>query len=107
MTVDAAFQSYTSGIYTGCPASFATAHAAINHAVIIVGMDANKNYIIKNSWGPGWGDSGFATISSTADCALSAFVFQLTMPTPPPESKWGYQLLGSTLMLLLALLMLS
>ncbi len=105
MTVDQAFQQYTSGVYTACPTSFATAHAAINHAVVIVGMDANKNYIIKNSWGTRWGDSGFATISSTADCALSAYVFQLTMPTPP--SSWGYQLLGSSLMFLLAFLMLS
>ena len=58
MAVDASFQSYSSGVYTMCPA-FANAYASINHAVVIVGMDADKNYIIKNSWGTGWGDSGF------------------------------------------------
>ena len=46
---NAGFMSYTSGVYTGCPDS-ATSISSINHAVIVVGMDANKNYIIKNSW---------------------------------------------------------
>jgi C1A family cysteine protease len=80
MYVDSSFQSYSSGVYTSCP-NFANAFASINHAVVIVGMDANNNYIIKNSWGTAWGDSGFATVSSVNDCALSAYVFKLS---------WGY-----------------
>jgi cathepsin L len=94
MMVDSALQAYKSGVYTGCP-NFANAFATINHAVVIVGMDADKNYIIKNSWGTRWGDSGFATISSVNDCALSAYVFQIS---------WGYQLLGSSLIFFIALL---
>lgn len=94
MYVDARFQSYSSGVYTSCP-SFANAFASINHAVVIVGMDADKNYIVKNSWGTTWGDSGFATVSSVNDCALSAYVFKIS---------WGYQLLGSSLIFFLALL---
>lgn len=89
---NAGFSSYKSGVYTGC-SDFATSFAGINHAVVIVGMDANKNYIIKNSWGTAWGMNGFATVSSTNDCALSAYVYQLT---------WGYQLIGSTFFFLLA-----
>jgi len=94
MAVDASFQSYSSGVYTLCPA-FANAYASINHAVVIVGMDVDKNYIIKNSWGTLWGDSGFATVSSVNDCALSAYVFKIS---------WGYQVLGSSLLFLFALL---
>lgn len=94
MSVDASFQSYSSGVYTLCPA-FANAYASINHAVVIVGMDADKNYIIKNSWGTRWGDSGFATVSSVNDCALSAYVFKIS---------WGYQVLGSSLLFLFAIL---
>ncbi len=94
MYVDSAFQAYRSGVYTGCP-SFDNAYAGINHAVVIVGMDADKNYIIKNSWGTTWGESGFATVSSVNDCALSAYVFSLT---------WGYQLIGSSFIFFLSLL---
>lgn len=94
MYVDTTFQSYSSGVYTQCP-TFATAFAGINHAVVIVGMDADKNYIIKNSWGTAWGDAGFATVSSVNDCALTAYVFKISS---------GFQLLGSSLILLFALL---
>lgn len=96
MYVDATFQAYRGGVYTLCP-SFNQAFNGINHAVVIVGMDADKNYIIKNSWGTAWGDSGFATVSSVNDCALSAYVFKLS---------WGYQLVGSSLLFLLGLLVL-
>jgi cathepsin L len=94
MAVDTSFQSYSSGVYTLCPA-FPNAFASINHAVVIVGMDADKNYIIKNSWGTAWGDSGFATVSSVNDCALSAYVFKI---------NWGYQVIGSSLLFLFAIL---
>ena len=70
MYAGGAFMSYTSGVYTGCPA-YATAITQLNHAVLIVGYDANGNYIIKNSWGTNWGVNGFATISRDADCGLS------------------------------------
>lgn len=94
MYVPTSFSSYTSGVYSLCP-NFTASYAAINHAVVIVGMDANKNYIIKNSWGTNWGDSGYATVSATNDCALTAFVYQLT---------WGFQIIGSSLVLLLGLI---
>lgn len=54
MMVDSTFQAYRGGVYTDCP-NFMNAYAGINHAVVIVGMDADKNYIIKNSWGTAWG----------------------------------------------------
>ena len=54
------------------------AYANINHAVELVGVDCSTgNYIIKNSWGTSWGDGGFATIDTTADCGLSAFVYSI------------------------------
>jgi cathepsin L len=74
---DSGFMSYSSGVYSGCP-DFTTSFNAINHAVIIVGYDSNGNWIIKNSWGTGWGQSGFATVSVANDCGLTAYVYQLT-----------------------------
>lgn len=56
--VTPAFQAYTSGIFNE--------HAAVsgpndvNHAITIVGWDDTKQaYLVKNSWGPKWGEKGY------------------------------------------------
>lgn len=73
---DSTFMSYSSGTFS-CPVNFTTAFANINHAVELVGMDCNGNYIIKNSWGTSWGESGFATVSASSDCGISAYVYSI------------------------------
>jgi C1A family cysteine protease len=78
---DSGFMSYSSGVYSGCPA-FETSYNSINHAVILIGYDASGNWIIKNQWNTGWGESGFATISGTNNCALNAWVYQYSSTTP-------------------------
>ncbi len=53
------FYSYTSGIYTHTSGSFQG-----YHAVLLVGYDDTNNcFIVKNSWGTGWGESGFFEIA--------------------------------------------
>jgi len=56
--VTPALQAYKSGIFDE--------HAAvsgprdINHAITIVGWDdSKKSWLVKNSWGPRWGDNGY------------------------------------------------
>jgi hypothetical protein len=66
---------YTGGIYSGpCGPS-------LNHAVAIVGygvsVDGQKYWIIKNSWGEFWGESGFmklirGTESPKGHCDITA-----------------------------------
>jgi hypothetical protein len=73
---DTGFQAYKSGVYSGCPSSFASSYSKINHAVVIVGYDVNGNYIVKNSWDTTWGTNGFGVVSKDRDCGLSAYVFQ-------------------------------
>lgn len=46
--------AYSSGVFV-CSVSNTAAYSQINHAVELVGMDCSGNYIIKNSWGTGWG----------------------------------------------------
>jgi C1A family cysteine protease len=56
--VTTAFQAYKSGIFD----EFADCNGErdINHAITIVGWDDSKeSYLIKNSWGTGWGDNGY------------------------------------------------
>ncbi|KAJ4817417.1 hypothetical protein LUZ62_029983 [Rhynchospora pubera] len=67
------FQLYSSGIFAG------TCGTSLNHAVLAIGYgtDNGTNYwIVKNSWGTGWGDSGYIKmqkdISNTAGlCGLA------------------------------------
>ncbi len=53
------FFSYHSGVY-----SYATGNLAGGHAVLIVGWnDLDNAFIVKNSWGTGWGESGYFRIA--------------------------------------------
>jgi C1A family cysteine protease len=56
------FQSYKSGVYN---AADCFAGGQINHAVTAVGYTANA-WIVRNSWGTGWGDQGYILISQDA-----------------------------------------
>ncbi|MGD0234166.1 MAG: C1 family peptidase [Syntrophorhabdales bacterium] len=61
MNVYADFFNYTSGIYSYVSGSYQG-----GHAVLIVGYDdVNQCFIVKNSWGTGWGEAGFFRIAYT------------------------------------------
>ncbi len=56
-----AFQEYKGGVFGTCEKSVCSGD--INHAVLIVGWnDVTSTWIIKNSWGKSWGESGFANV---------------------------------------------
>jgi cathepsin L len=70
VTLDASdWGYYKSGVFKCNP------QVSINHAVTLVGYDGNKNWIIKNSWGTGWGASGYMTIKSgtTYNCGICKY----------------------------------
>ena len=55
-----ALQSYGGGVFNGCESAGYT-----NHAVAVVGWDDNYGggvWIMRNSWGTGWGESGYGYI---------------------------------------------
>jgi len=63
------FFSYRSGIYSLTPGCCndskvcPSCHYAGGHAVLIVGYDDEEEYfMVKNSWGTGWGESGYFKI---------------------------------------------
>ena len=91
--VNAEFQAYTGGIFNGPTCS------DINHGVTLVGWDDSQGasgvWIIRNSWGPGWGESGYMRIEyGVCDmCYGAAYVdyggtsgIIITLPGGPPAA---------------------
>jgi hypothetical protein len=66
---NSAMQAYTGGIFNGC------ANGDINHAVTLVGWDDTQGtdgvWIMRNSWGPGWGEGGYMRIPY--DCSYIGY----------------------------------
>jgi len=87
---DSSFQNYKSGVYDKC-----NPKGPANHAVVVVGWGTENNvpyWLIKNSWGTGYGDKGYVkvkrgTCKTAKDCAwvqCSKDGQAVPVPAPPP-----------------------
>ncbi|XP_054776555.1 zingipain-1-like [Prosopis cineraria] len=60
------FMSYTSGIFSGDDCTSIFSSCSHNHAVLIVGYGSSSTgqdyWIVKNSWGSTWGQSGYILV---------------------------------------------
>ena len=59
VNADTGFGEYSGGVYAGCDST------ATNHAVTVVGYgteDGVDYWLVKNSWGDSWGESGYIKI---------------------------------------------
>ncbi len=77
--VDSYFQNYTGGVFNN--------HASgnPNHAVALVGWDdSNSCWIMKNSWGTGWGESGYMRIGYGCQQIGYAAAYGIPSGTTPP-----------------------
>ena len=96
-----AFSGYAHGIYedtnTACDGS-PCAYTTSNHAIALVGWDNTPPeggggvWILRNSWGTGWGESGYMRIrytSAVVGCAVAYLVYQ--SPTSPTPTPFGYK----------------
>ena len=94
-----AFQGYSGGIYqdtnTSCSATPCD-YTTTNHAVALVGWnDADGAWILRNSWGPSWGESGYMRIKYTSAivaCEATYLVYSvipgITVTAPASASSW-------------------
>jgi hypothetical protein len=79
--VNSAFQNYTGGIFNSCQ------NYSCNHAVVLVGWGSTY-WIMKNSWGTGWGENGYMRI--TFGCSRIGYAASYALPdtvipdTDPP-----------------------
>jgi hypothetical protein len=82
---NSAMQNYTSGIFNSCSSS------SPNHAIVLVGWGSTY-WVMKNSWGTGWGESGYMRI--TFGCSNIGYAAAYGIPsggTPPPPEDDPYE----------------
>jgi hypothetical protein len=80
MTVYEDFMYYTGGVY-----KHVTGDVAGGHAVSIVGWsDADQAWIVRNSWGTGWGEAGYFRIAWGDDSGVGEETYGLSVPAPGP-----------------------
>ena len=74
VAVDASnWSSYKSGIFSNCATS-------INHAVTAVGYVSGSHWLIRNSWGTTWGESGYMRLRMGANtCGVRGYVYKLNV----------------------------
>merc|ERR1712241_164028 len=84
------FGQYKGGVFAGCTGS------STNHAVVVVGygtQDGVDYWLVKNSWGRGWGDEGYIKIQrGVGMCGIGKSHVVLTCeqgdePVPEPEEE--------------------
>lgn len=93
VSVDASrWSSYTGGIFDGCDYS---ENITQNHAVQLVGYghdyDSGKDYwIIRNSWGPRWGEGGYMRLlrEKTPQCGWSVDAHMGAACDGDPDQEW-------------------
>jgi len=93
-----AFSAYKSGIYEDANISCDSNpcyYTPTNHAIALVGWDDNPPeggggcWILRNSWGTSWGESGYMRIrygSARVNCEVCYLIIAQPSPTPTPDS---------------------
>jgi C1A family cysteine protease len=80
--VNTAFQNYQSGVFSGPGCT------SLNHGVVLVGWDdGDQCWIMRNSWGTQWGESGYMRIQygMSAIGSEAAYVVYGDAPDPAPN----------------------
>jgi len=81
--VDNAFFSYSSGVYTTEYCKTMTPLDSINHGVVIVGYGTENGvpfWIVRNSWGAGWGIQGYVKYLRGANqCNIESRAYYVTL----------------------------
>lgn len=77
LSVYADFMNYQSGVYKHVTGDFLG-----GHAVSIIGYDdTQRAFIIRNSWGTGWGENGFAYISYDDESGVGDETWSFDIPS--------------------------
>lgn len=71
-----AYQLYDSGVVTtGCTTNLSHGNVAVGYGT----MNGQGYYMLKNSWGAGWGDKGYIRVSDVGN--VCGVIMQASYPT--------------------------
>jgi C1A family cysteine protease/predicted secreted protein len=84
--VDTAFHNYSGGVFQ----TNEVCEGDVNHAVLLVGWDDSvQAWLLRNSWGPGWGENGYMRIRyGTSNVGYAANYVTISDPFHPTD--WVY-----------------
>lgn len=105
---------YTTGVYTGeskLGGSCSNSSSSLDHAVLLVGYGtytdpqtkvSEEYFILKNTWGSGWGDNGYAKILYTEEgngtCGINIMPVIATTTNDPKKSSGSAALYHATVL---------
>ena len=79
--VNSGFSSSSGGVFAGCNDS------SINHGVVVVGygtQDGEDYWLVKNSWGPSWGDEGYIKMKrGVGMCGIGRYMVTISCEAGP------------------------
>ena len=82
-------QTYQSGIITS-EACYTGEATDLNHSVLVTGYDATNEYwIVRNSWGSDWGDSGYMRIGMAEAPGICGINTGLVSPNTRAADPWA------------------
>ena len=58
---------YHSGIFS---CNYVPSLTTVDHAILITGITAEGNFIVKNSWGVHWGEEGYIILDKNKNCNI-------------------------------------
>lgn len=85
-----AFDAYAGGVFAINESS--QCGGGVNHAVMLVGWnDADQTWVLRNSWGPSWGESGYMRIRwGVSNVGYGANYVVYTYVPPVTPTDWVY-----------------
>lgn len=81
--------SYKGGVFSTDETNQCSGDIKVNHAIVLVGWDDSQQaWILRNSWGPNWGEGGYMRIAwGTSNVGIGASYVRYAKPDAAPNDQ--------------------